>query len=73
VAKFRVLEKSFINGVLCEPGDIVEHSGEYAENLEPSEPITKRSKPSEPITKRSKPSEPEQTSEDDINKLLQNA
>lgn len=32
---YRVLEKSFINGRICEPGDIVEYDGKAGSALEP--------------------------------------
>ncbi|MBX8878335.1 hypothetical protein HCH41_05085 [Enterobacter ludwigii] len=35
MSKYRVKERSFINGKLCEPGDIVEFSGEAGKNLIP--------------------------------------
>lgn len=41
MAKYRVLEKSFINNALYEEGAIVDYDGEVAGNLEP---IDKNSK-----------------------------
>jgi hypothetical protein len=35
MAKFRVLEKSFINNRIVEPGDVVEYDGKHGKNLEP--------------------------------------
>jgi hypothetical protein len=35
VAKYKVLEKSFINGALVEEGEIIDYDGEPGPNLEP--------------------------------------
>jgi hypothetical protein len=35
MAKYRVLEKSYINGRIYEEGEIVEYDGEASDNLEP--------------------------------------
>ena len=34
MAQYRVLQKSFINNVLAEEGEIVEYDGEVSDNLE---------------------------------------
>lgn len=35
MAKYEVLEESFINNSRCSPGDIVEYEGEAGPNLKP--------------------------------------
>ena len=35
--KYTVIEKSFINNKLCEPGEIVDYDGEASSNLQPIE------------------------------------
>ena len=43
MAKYRVLEKSFINNAIAEEGDIVEFDGEPSYNLELVEKKTRKS------------------------------
>jgi len=39
--RYRVLEKSFINGRICEEGDIVEYDGKAGKALEPIKDVPK--------------------------------
>jgi hypothetical protein len=45
MAKYRVLEKSFINNALAEEGDIVEYDGEVSSNLELVDDAPQRGRP----------------------------
>lgn len=44
MAKYRVLEKSFINNTIAEEGDVVEYDGKPGKNLELIEEASKASK-----------------------------
>ena len=42
MAQFKVLEVSYIDNKICQPGDVVEYAGFPSENLEPLDAPAKR-------------------------------
>ena len=59
MAKYRVLERSFIGLAIVEPGEVVEYDGEVGDNLAPvSEPAE------HPAPRRGRPPGPKQDAHD---------